>query len=1378
MKLISKVLLIMVSFSILMVCLIYLTFKNIVIPDQLETVKKRARSMTVILKEISNDFSAVDCKLLFNDLQKQDSTLAYILFVDTSGKAIIHSDQNRVGMVFNDNGTLQAAKYGKEVEQIYFRDKDKPESPFHNQRVYDVLIPITTNGKTIGAVNVGLTLQYLDQLENKYTSLILYMIIIIIVALLFSFFSIYRNIISPIKALVDATLKIRSGIYDFKIKKNRKDEIGLLINEFSVTSSAVSTLLGELKKSEDELTKYIDQLPNFNIKLSLDGDILLANSTTLNCLGISIEEIKKKKFWELFPPQEERQELIRTYFYEAVNRGRIEFDENIVPNNCTEKIIDFSISLVKNSDSSSYLIVDGIDTTDKVRINIELKNKSREIQALFDNVPGYLFFKDTNGKYIACNQKFVDLIGKTSEEISGKTDNDLFSPEKAAIYQEQDKIVIESGELLSIDEEEMIDHGKLLKLMKKKVPLKDESGKIIGVIGIAFDISELKNIEKALKDSEARFKSLVENIPFGVVETDYEGNITFINKAITELSEFSREEILVKKNWDFAYKKEDREFIQKRLSEIKDVEATPKPIFFSSKTKSGKIIELQVDSNIRRDNSGALLGIVSVITDVTEKKRIQNELIRSEEKYRNIFDKSSLGLYRTTLEGELLDINLAFALMFGYDSIEDMKKSVKRVPDLYVNVSERQNLIEKLRTETSMLKFEIHFRKKDGSIMVGNLSIRSLPDEHGVNRILEGFIEDITERFLYEKKIKEQLVFLQTLIDTIPNPIFYRNAKMVYEGCNVAYEKLLGKSRDTIIGKTIYDIFPENTAVEFIQKDKELLKTLKSEQSEIEITHSDGSIHYYISQRAVYHNIEGALAGIIGVLFDVTDRKYNERDLRQKLDLLDIAPVSFFVIDMNSKMQYWNKGSEQLYGISSQEIVGRDLGDLMVKGILSMQEYSYLLNIKDTAFDKEYWEGEIRQINNEGKELIIESKAKLARNIKGEAEYVLIVNLDVTERKKLENQLLLSQRLESLGTLASGIAHDLNNMLSPIVLGLDIIKNKLKDTESIDWIKTLQDTAKRGSDLVRQILSFARGLSDKFTYVQPRYVISEFIKIIKGTFPKSIQISKDVPNELWAIMGDSTQIHQLLMNLCVNARDAMPEGGNLKITAENVMVDDNLVKTNVNAKTGSYILISISDTGSGIDPKIMSKVFDPFFTTKEVGKGTGLGLSTVFNIVKNHKGFMNVYSELGKGTSFKVYFPAVSTEEKEQDIVVQHIPFGKQELILVVDDETAVREIIRATLEAYGYEVISASNGAEAVAIFAKNLLNVKAAIVDMIMPIMDGSATIQALKTINPEIKIIAASGFEDAKDKPIMEKVEGFLAKPFTAEAILRLLAETLNS
>jgi CheY-like chemotaxis protein len=346
------------------------------------------------------------------------------------------------------------------------------------------------------------------------------------------------------------------------------------------------------------------------------------------------------------------------------------------------------------------------------------------------------------------------------------------------------------------------------------------------------------------------------------------------------------------------------------------------------------------------------------------------------------------------------------------------------------------------------------------------------------------------------------------------------------------------------------------------------------------------------------------------------------------------------------------------------------------------------------------------------------------------------------------------------------------------VLGLDIIKNKLKDGESIEWIKTLQDTAKRGSDLVRQILSFARGLTDKFTYVQPRYVISEFIKIIKGTFPKSIQISKEISNELWAIMSDSTQLNQLLMNLCVNARDAMPEGGNLKITAENITIDENLVKTNVDAKLGPYIMINVSDSGSGIDPKIMSKIFDPFFTTKEVGKGTGLGLSTVFNIVKNHKGFLNVYSELGKGTSFKIYLPAVKIIEDEHEVAAQNIPFGKQELILVVDDETAVREIIRATLETYGYEVISASNGAEAVAIFAKNLLNVKAAIVDMIMPIMDGSATIQALKTINPEIKIIAASGFEDAKDKPIMEKVEGFLAKPFTAEAILRLLAETLNS
>lgn len=1361
-----------------MTVLIYLTFKDIVIPAQLETIKKRAKNMTLILRELQNDSIKINNQNLFYILEKEDTALAYILLVDTSGKAIFHSNPQRIGMIFNDTGTISAAKYGHEVEQIYYRDMDKPQSPFHGQRVFDILMPIKNNGQVTGAINIGLSLQHLDKLEGEYNKVLLYLVLIIIIGLIFCAFLFYRSILFPIQELVRATFKLRSGEYDIRLRKNRKDEIGLLFREFSNTSNAVSTLLNELKDSEDELMRYIDKLPNINIKLSLNGDILLANSMALNCLQISIDQIRKLKFWELFPDINGKHEYIKERLSEAVNAGRTEFETEIFSKKINEKIISFSISLVCGKDFINYLVVDGIDITEKKRIDNELKKRSQEIQALFDNVPGNLFFKDTLGRYVAVNQQFVDLVGKSAEEILLKTDEDIFSPEKVVMYKEQDKYVLETGRSIAVDEEDFIAHGQPIKLMKRKVPLKDESGKIIGVIGFAFDITPLKTIEKALKDSEARFKSLVENIPFGVVETDYDGNIVFINEAIIKLSGYTSEEILIRKNWDFAAKEENSLYIKNRLNEIKNKKFEPQTLFFSSSTKSGKIIELQVDSNIRTDNSGSLLGIVSIITDITDKKRIENELVRSEEKYRNIFERSSLGIYRTTMEGELLDINIAFAHMFGFESIEEAKKLIRYVPDLYLYPSERQNLIEKLRNDNRMINFEIHFKRKDGSLMIGNLNIRSLPDENGKNRILEGFIEDITERFLYAKKIKEQLVLLQTLIDTIPSPIFYRDENSVYEGCNVAYEKLLGKSRDMIIGKSVSEVFPKNLSSENIQRDKELLATKESQQLEVVLNYPDGSMHDFVLQHAVYYHMDGAAAGIIGVLFDVTERKNSERELRQKLDLLDIAPVSFFVIDINSKMLYWNKGSEQLYGISSEEIMGRDLGELMMKGLLSMQEYSYLLNIKDTALEKDYWEGEVKQFNKEGKELSIESKAKLVRNQNGNAEYVLIVNLDVTERKKLENQLLLSQRLESLGTLASGIAHDLNNILSPIVLGLDIIKNKLKDGESIEWIKTLQDTAKRGSDLVRQILSFARGLTDKFTYVQPRYVISEFIKIIKGTFPKSIQISKEISNELWAIMSDSTQLNQLLMNLCVNARDAMPEGGNLKITAENITIDENLVKTNVDAKLGPYIMINVSDSGSGIDPKIMSKIFDPFFTTKEVGKGTGLGLSTVFNIVKNHKGFLNVYSELGKGTSFKIYLPAVKIIEDEHEVAAQNIPFGKQELILVVDDETAVREIIRATLETYGYEVISASNGAEAVAIFAKNLLNVKAAIVDMIMPIMDGSATIQALKTINPEIKIIAASGFEDAKDKPIMEKVEGFLAKPFTAEAILRLLAETLNS
>jgi CheY-like chemotaxis protein len=368
--------------------------------------------------------------------------------------------------------------------------------------------------------------------------------------------------------------------------------------------------------------------------------------------------------------------------------------------------------------------------------------------------------------------------------------------------------------------------------------------------------------------------------------------------------------------------------------------------------------------------------------------------------------------------------------------------------------------------------------------------------------------------------------------------------------------------------------------------------------------------------------------------------------------------------------------------------------------------------------------------------------------------------------------------MESIGTLASGIAHDLNNVLTPILMTAQLLEAEPQEERYQRLLPVLVANAKRGANLVKQVLSFAKGLEGKFTILQVKHLISEIKQIIKETFPKSLEIRTDIPQSLWTVSGDATQLHQVLMNLCVNARDAMPDGGRLSICAENQFIDRSYAQMHLDAQVGSYIVVTVTDTGMGIPPEILDRIFEPFFTTKELGKGTGLGLSTVMGIIKSHNGFINVSSVIGKGTEFKVYIPAIESTEAEVSEDTE-LPIGHGELVLVVDDEVAIREITKTSLEAYNYKVITACDGIEAIALYAEHRDEISIVLTDMMMPSMDGLTTIRTLRKINPQVKIIAISGLAsgDKLAAVIGTGVKTFLSKPFTTQELLKTLDGLLH-
>jgi two-component system, cell cycle sensor histidine kinase and response regulator CckA len=499
------------------------------------------------------------------------------------------------------------------------------------------------------------------------------------------------------------------------------------------------------------------------------------------------------------------------------------------------------------------------------------------------------------------------------------------------------------------------------------------------------------------------------------------------------------------------------------------------------------------------------------------------------------------------------------------------------------------------------------------------------------------------------------------------------------------------------------------------------------------------------------------------------ERKQTEHKIREQAALLDIATDAIFVRDLDNKILFWNKAAERLYGCRKEEAIGKRIQDIWQnKHALQLQEALNIL-MKNGS-----WEGELYQTTKYDKEIIVESRWTLVPFDK-KSQSILVVNTDITQKKQLEAQFLRAQRLESIGTLASGIAHDLNNVLAPILMTAQLLETQLDDARSKRLLPILVTNAKRGANLVKQVLSFTRGVEGDRTILQLKHLILEIRQVIKETFPKSIEVDCETSRNLWTVSGDATQLHQVLMNLCVNARDAMPNGGTLTISAQNFIVDEHYAKMHIDAKIGSYIVVVVADTGIGITHEVLDRIFEPFFTTKELGKGTGLGLSTVLGIVKSHGGFINVYSEVGKGSKFEVYLPAQETTETPEEKELE-LPHGSGELVLVIDDEPSIREITKTSLEAYNYKAITANDGIEAIALYAEYRDKISIVLTDMLMPSMDGITTIRTLHKINPKVKIIAISGLatRDKMNAAYDLGIKAFLSKPYTAKQLL----ETINT
>jgi PAS domain S-box-containing protein len=661
-------------------------------------------------------------------------------------------------------------------------------------------------------------------------------------------------------------------------------------------------------------------------------------------------------------------------------------------------------------------------------------------------------------------------------------------------------------------------------------------------------------------------------------------------------------------------------------------------------------------------------------------------------------------------------------------------------------------------------------RKGATDYVLKDRSIRLVP---AIERALAE-ARELARRREVEKALHESQAHFQSITENVADliAVLDLDGRRIYN--NPAYRTILGEPaalRGTVSFEDIHPGDRERVRRIF----QETVRTGVGQRTEFRFLRRDGSVRFIESQGSVIRDEHGRVRNVLVVSRDVTERRQAEARIREQASLLDQARDAIFVTGLDGRVTYWNAQAEALLGWTREEVMGR-----VVQPLLFPQGQFDTTAICKTLRAEKRWLGELRPQTKAGHTLVVESRWTLVCDDEGAPKSVLLINTDVSEQRHIEAQFLRAQRMESIGTLAGGIAHDLNNVLTPILVASQVLQSRKPAGESAEMLRTIEKSAMHGAALVKQVLLFSRGADGERMPLQLRHLINDMAKLLRETLPRSIEIRTRFENGLGLVRGDITQLNQVLMNLAINARDAMPAGGVLEIAAKNLVADEAFARERPGLKPGPHVQLCVHDTGCGIASEVVDRIFDPFFTTKPVGKGTGLGLSTVLGIIKGHHGVIQVQSEVGKGTCFEVLLPAYEAPPPSRTIDSRPpVPQGAGEGVLIVDDEPVIREVFLSMLKRFGYRVFAAPDGKTALEVYAHRRHEIAVVLVDVMMPGLDGFAMIRRLREINHEVKVIVISGMlendcfsadNELADVPLIRK-------PVMADALLSTVGELLG-
>lgn len=743
----------------------------------------------------------------------------------------------------------------------------------------------------------------------------------------------------------------------------------------------------------------------------------------------------------------------------------------------------------------------------------------------------------------------------------------------------------------------------------------------------------------------------------------------------------------------------------------------------------------------------------------------------SESRYRRLFESARDGILILDAEtGKIADVNPYMTELLGYTYEEIRDKHVWDLGFLRDIVANQENFRELSRQDYIRYSDKALETRAGQRIEVEFISNAYLVDGR---RVMQCNIRDMTASAHAKAALEASHRLMKEIIDALPVRVFWKDRSLAYLGCNAVFARDAGLAdpRD-IIGKTDLEMVWRDQAARYREDDRQVIESgrpkLLIEETQ---TTPAGDTITLLTSKVPLRDATGAISGILGTYEDISPLRRAEASEARLAMAVHQAAESIVITDAEGIIRDVNPAFEKNSGYSRDEVVGQNEG-ILQGGVHDAAFYQRMWTV---LTDGRVWEGRLTNRRKDGTLYDEEVSISPMRDAAGKTVNYVAVKRDVTERERLESQLRRAQRMESIGTLAGGVAHDLNNALAPILMASELLRLALPDVAMQD-LDLIESGARRGADLVKQLLGFARGVEVDRLPVKLGPLVDEVEHLVRSTFPKNIELRVDYPRELPVILGDATQVHQVLLNLLVNARDAMPEGGTLSLEVHRTNLDDTWETDRLKIVPGPYVVLQVTDTGGGIPPEIVDRIFDPFFTTKGADQGTGLGLATTLGIVKGHGGFIRTYSNPGLGSTFRVYLP--EHDEGGADTTTASTPEstfqGNGETILVVDDEPSVRDVLRKVLTKMNFTVLTVSDGTSALREVEEHGTDLRAVITDLHMPQLDGMAFVRLLRGRSPDVGVIVVSGLmgEDAREEFMALGVRAILEKPFAHAALVTAL------